>query len=132
MDIDFNKWSVMIYRNKGEEYSNFEKPFFNERTYGDPDENNCSYVSSVEDTSNLEEDIFDLIKDEVEFKKFLKTTHTKHNPELNRIRKALKKPLLKVYFTKPNPKKINNTLIDKAALISFKFPTKGSVYVRKE
>lgn len=132
MDIDFNKWSVMIYRNKSEKSSNFEKPFFNERTYGDPDEKNCSYVSSVEDTSNLEEDIFDLIQDEREFKQFIISTPTKQNLELNKLRKALKKPLLKVYFTKPNPKNINNTLIDKAALISFKFPTKGSVYVRKE
>lgn len=132
MDVDFSKWSVMIYRNKSEKSSNFEKPFFNERTYGDPDENNCSYVSSVEDTSNLEEDIFDLIKDEKEFIKFIKRTPTKQYVELNKLRKELKKPLMKVYFTKPNPKNDNKTNIDKAALISFKFPTKGSVYVRKE
>ena len=133
MDVDFNRWSVMIHRKKGPEYSSFEKPFFNERTYGEPDENNCSYVSSVEDTSNLEEDIFDLIQDETDFKNFIKRTQLKKpSAELNKLRKELKKPLLKVYFTKPNTENINNTLIDKAVLIGFKFPTKSSVYVRKE
>lgn len=133
MDVDFNKWSIMVSRYKGPDYNDFEKPFFNLRTYGEPDENNCIYVSSVEDPTNLEEDIFDLINDEHEFKRFLQnTTSRKRVIELNKLRKELKKPLLKVYFTKPNTPIKNNVLVDEAVLISFKFPTKGSVYVRKE
>ena len=133
MDVDFSKWSVMISRYKGPEYYDFEKPFFNLRTYAEPDEKNCVYVSSVEDPSSLEEDIFDLIKDEVEFKRFIKSTTSKKRViELNKLRKELKKPLLKVYFTKPNTPVKKNVLIDEAVLISIKFPTKGSVYVRKE
>jgi hypothetical protein len=133
MDVDFNKWSVMVSRYKGPDYNDFEKPFFNLRTYGEPDENNCIYVSSVEDPTNLEEDIFDLIKDEQEFKRFIQNTpFRKRVIELNKLRKELKKPLLKVYFTKPNTPIKNNVLVDEAVLISFKFPAKGSVYVRKE
>lgn len=132
MDIDFNKWSVMISRKKGSDYSDFETPFFNERTYGEPDENNCIYVSSVEDSSGLEEDIFDLIGDESEFINFMEKTHPKKRTlELNKLRKKLRKPLLKVYFTTPSNTS-KNILIKEAVIIGFKFPTKGSVYVRKE
>ena len=94
MDVDFSKWSVMISRKK--ESKDYTKEFYNERTF--ILQKNEVYVSSVEDPQNLEEDIFDLIQDEEEFKEFIKNTTTKRTVALNKKRKSLRKPLLKLYF----------------------------------
>ena len=127
MDLDFQKWSVMVSRKK--EQKDIKPPFFRNRTYH-LDEGDI-YVSSVEDPSNLEEDIFDLINDKEEFKKFLKETRNKKRTvELNKIRKEKKIPLIKIYFAKPS-NKIQSSNVENAVLIGFKFPSKDSVYVRK-
>ena len=127
MDVDFNKWSVMISRKVDDK--DFNEPFFINRTYKLVDDH--VYVSSVEDPSNLQEDIFDLIDNEKAFKIFLAETPAKRTVELNKRRQQLKKPLLKVYFTQPS----NNSKgvqVAEAVLIGFKFPAKRSIYVRKQ
>lgn len=128
MDVDFSKWSVMISRKK--ESKDYTKEFYNERTF--ILQENEVYVSSVEDPQNLEEDIFDLIQDEEEFKEFIKNTTTKRTVALNKKRKSLRKPLLKLYFARPSDKSSDGVRIEKSVLIGFKVPTKSSVYERKK
>jgi len=126
MDADFSKWSVMISRKK--ESKDYTKEFYNERTF--ILQGNEVYVSSVEDPQNLEEDIFDLIQDEEEFKEFIKNTTTKRTVALNKKRKSLRKPLLKLYFARPSDKSSDGVRIENSVLIGFKVPTKSSVYER--
>ena len=67
-----------------------------------------------------------------EFKEFIKNTTTKRTVALNKKRKSLRKPLLKLYFARPSDKSSDGVRIENSVLIGFKVPTKSSVYERKK
>jgi hypothetical protein len=133
LDPSLQNWSVMISRKEhGQE--EFSPPFFINRTYELEKDSDNVYVSSVEDSKNLQEDIFDLIKNQKEYEQFLlRTTGINKLQELNKMRKEKGINLLKIYFTRANNSKVKDQSIkvDEAVILGFKFPSQKVSLTRK-
>jgi hypothetical protein len=132
LDPKLQNWSVMISR-KEDGQEEFSPPFFINRTYKLKDSGDV-YVSSVEDSKNLQEDIFDLIENQKEYEQFLlRTTGINRLQELNKLRKEKGINLLKIYFTQPNSSMVKDKSIkvDQAVILGFKFPSQKISLTRK-
>lgn len=130
---EIQNWSVMISR--GETSNESTPPFFINRTYTlkDSDQNEI-YISSVEDSKELKEDIFDLIEDRNQLEEFISMAQGKNELQvLNKIRKEKGINLLKIYFTQANKRKAvqNKIEVDHAVILGFKFPSQITTLKRK-
>lgn len=130
---EVQNWSVMISRG---EYSNESTPpFYINRTYKLKDgAHNEIYISSVEDSKELKEDIFDLIENENQLDEFITRSQGKNEiQELNKIRKEKGINLLKIYFTQANKRnsKEVDIKVDPAVILGFKFPNQITTLKRK-
>ncbi len=132
LDPNLQNWSVMISRKEhGQE--EFNPPFFINRTYKLLESGEV-YVSSVEDSKNLLEDIFDLIENRKEYEQFLlNSTGSNKIQGLNKLRKEKGINLLKIYFTQINESKdIDQSIeVDQAVILGFKFPSQKVSLTRK-
>lgn len=130
---EIQNWSVMISR--GENSKETIPPFYINRTYKSKNETHDEiYISSVEDSKELKEDIFDLINNKSQLIEFITRSQGKNElQELNKLRKEKGINLLKIYFTKANNKKAKgeNINIDPAVIIGFKFPSQITTLKRK-
>jgi hypothetical protein len=130
---EIQSWSVMISR--GETSNQSTPPFFINRTYRLKDgANDEIYISSVEDSKELKEDIFDLIEDKNQLEEFITRSQGKNElQELNKLRKEKGINLLKLYFTQGNTRRAieENIKVDPAVILGFKFPSQITTLKRK-
>ena len=133
INTEIQNWSIMISRY--EDSKELTPPFYRNRTYklkdGSQDE---IYVSSVEDSKELKEDIFDLIENKEQLEEFFTKIKGKNElQELNKLRKEKRINLLKIYFTQSNKRKIKNEAIkvDPAVILGFKLPSQITTLKRK-
>jgi hypothetical protein len=126
-------WSIMISRK--EDTKELTPPFYRDRTYvlkdGSKDE---IYISSIVDSKELKEDIFDLIENKEQLKEFMIKTKGKNElQELNKLRKQKGINLLKIYFTQLNKSKDKDQAIkvDPAVILGFIIPTQITTLKRK-
>jgi len=130
---EIQNWSIMIHR--GENSKESIPPFFINRTYKIKDEAHDEiYISSVEDSKELKEDIFDLIENKKQLEEFIKKTRGKNKlQELNKLRKEKGINLLKIYFTQANKKKVidKSVKVDPAVILGFKLPSQITTLKRK-
>lgn len=130
---EIQNWSIMISR--GENTKEVIPPFYINRTYRSKNEAHDEiYISSVEDSKELKEDIFDLIDDKSQLIEFITRSKGKNElQELNKLRKEKGINLLKIYFTKANNKKAKAEAVkvDPAVILGFKFPSQITTLKRK-
>ena len=120
---------------RGENSKESTPPFFINRTYKSKNETHDEiYISSVEDSKELKEDIFDLIDDKSQLVEFITRSQGKNElQELNKLRKEKGINLLKIYFTQANNRKARAKTIkvDPAVILGFKFPFQITTLKRK-
>ncbi len=133
LSSEIQNWSVMISR--GENSNESSAPFYINRTYKLKNEADDEiYISSVEDSKELKEDIFDLIENKGQLEEFIKRSQGKNElQELNKLRKEKGINLLKIYFTQSNKGKAKEETIkvDPAVILGFKFPFQITTLRRK-
>ncbi|NVK75603.1 MAG: hypothetical protein HWE24_19185, partial [Oceanospirillaceae bacterium] len=130
---EIQNWSIMISR--GENSKESTPPFYINRTYKSKNETHDEiYISSVEDSKELKEDIFDLIENKSQLVEFITKSQGKNElQQLNKLRKEKGINLLKIYFTQANNRKAKaeNINIDPAVILGFKFPSQITTLKRK-
>ena len=130
---EIQNWSIMIGRLESSKEST--APFYMNRTYQLKNEAQDEiYISSVEDSKELKEDIFDLIENKGELEEFIRRSQGKNElQELNKLRKEKGINLLKIYFTQSNKSKAKEEgiKVDPAVVLGFKFPSQITTLKRK-